>query len=120
MITSLKPNQIFVCGTNEAGIHAGGAAAQAYKDFGALMGQSRGAIGGQSYGVITLDHNMQKVSLKDIENQARDLATCALANPNKEFLLTPVGTGIAGFTIDEMSPLFDNMPENVIRVGWEK
>lgn len=118
MITELKPNQIIIVGTNAIGIHGGGAAAQAYRDFGALMGCSKGPIGGQSYGIVTLDDQMQKVPLGYLMQQAYELETIARANPNTEFLLTPVGTGIAGFSMKEIEPIFTALPENVTKVGW--
>jgi hypothetical protein len=57
-ITSLKPNQIFVFGSNEGGskgqapTHGAGAAKLAKDKFGAKQGQSRG-IQGQSYAIVT-------------------------------------------------------------------
>lgn len=118
MITELLPNQIFVFGSNAMGIHGGGAALQA-REFGALYGLSSGATGGQTYGIVTLDHNMQKVSLPYIKEQAEQLGFIATTNPDYEFLLTPVGTGIAGFSKEEIEPLFENLPPNVKKVGWE-
>lgn len=82
------------------------------------MGCFKGPIGGQSYGVVTLDNQMKKMPLESIQAQAEDLKMVALANPNTEFLLTPVGTGIAGFSIEEIEPIFTAMPENVTKVGW--
>lgn len=38
MITQLQPNQVFVFGSNLAGIHGAGAALQAKRDFGAKQG----------------------------------------------------------------------------------
>jgi len=38
-ITELKPNKIFVFGSNLAGAHGGGAARLAYDRFGAIRGQ---------------------------------------------------------------------------------
>ena len=38
-ITELQPNEIFVFGSNLAGMHGGGAAYVAYRKFGAIMGQ---------------------------------------------------------------------------------
>ena len=46
-ITSLKEDEVFVFGSNLAGIHGGGAAKVAYQKFGAVMGQGVG-IQGQS------------------------------------------------------------------------
>ena len=37
-ITELKPNEIFVFGSNLAGAHGGGAARLAYNRFGAIWG----------------------------------------------------------------------------------
>ena len=100
-IESLKPNQIFVFGSNANGNHAGGAARQAVESFGAIMGQA-GGMQGQSYGIITLDKNMQKVPLDYIGRQLKVLNLQAKAMPDKEFLLTLIGCGIAGFTIEEI------------------
>ena len=52
-ITELKPNEIFVFGSNLAGAHSGGAAGIAYKRFGAIMWQGVG-LQGQSYAIPTM------------------------------------------------------------------
>ena len=49
-ITKLNKNEIFVFGSNLAGMHAGGAARQAVDHFGAIMGQGVG-LQGQSYAI---------------------------------------------------------------------
>lgn len=54
MITSLLAGEIFVFGSNSAGNHAGGAARQAVREFGAVMGQPRG-LQGQSYAIVSMD-----------------------------------------------------------------
>ena len=41
-ITSLRPNEIFVFGSNLGGFHGGGAAELAYRSFGAVWGQGEG------------------------------------------------------------------------------
>ena len=51
-ITSLKPNEIFVFGSNLAGMHGGGAARMAHMLFGAEMGAN--AIVGVSFGYETM------------------------------------------------------------------
>ena len=100
-IESLKPNQIFVFGSNANGSHAGGAARQALESFGAIMGQAEG-LQGQSYGIVTLDKDMQKVSLDYIKEQLVKLNDFAKKNDDKIFLLTLIGCGIAGFSIEEI------------------
>lgn len=52
-ITSLKPNEIFVFGSNLAGNHAGGAARLAYVKWGAVWGQGVG-LQGQTYAIPTM------------------------------------------------------------------
>ena len=52
-ITELKPNEIFVFGSNLAGMHRGGAARVAMERFGAIWGQGVG-MQGQSYGIPTM------------------------------------------------------------------
>src|SRR5688572_27527610 len=95
-IETLEPHQLFVFGSNLNGAHAGGAAAKAFKDFGALWSVSVGPQG-QSYAIATLDGNMQELALEDISDQIQDMFIIARANPHKQFLVTRIGTGIAGF-----------------------
>ena len=111
-IESLKPNQIFVFGSNANGNHAGGAARQALELFGAIMGQAEG-LQGQSYGIVTLDKDMQKVSLDYIKEQLIKLNAFAKRNPDKVFLMTLIGCGIAGFSIEEIK-------SEVERIDWER
>ena len=66
LIEQLNENEVFVFGSNKAGNHAGGAARTAVEKFGAVMGQGEG-IQGQSYAIPTLDENMEKVSLDDLQ-----------------------------------------------------
>ena len=47
------------------------------------------------------------------------LFATARAHPEKIFLLTKVGCGIAGFREEEIRPLFENAPKNVVMPeGW--
>ena len=109
-IESLTPNQVFVFGSNANGYHIGGAARQAYDHFGAVWGQA-GGMQGQSYGIITLDEDMQKVSIDYIGRQLQALNLQAGAMPDKEFLLTLIGCGIAGFSIEEIK-------SECIKIKW--
>lgn len=115
MIIQLKPNQIFVFGSNRNGYHGGGAAKQALESFGAVWGQGIG-LEGQSYAIPTLGYDMEKLPLEVIKISLEELASFAENNSDKEFLLTKIGTGIAGFTEEEMEPIMPVFPSNVIRV----
>lgn len=115
MITKLKDNQIFVFGSNARGFHAGGAARQAVENFGAIMGQAEG-LQGQSYGIVTLDGDMRKVPLSYIEEQLTRLNNFARENPDKEFLVTAIGCGIAGFKVEDIATICRNIEwaDNVV------
>ena len=99
-ITALKPNEIFVFGSNLAGAHGGGAARLAYDRFGAIWGQGVG-LQGQSYGIPTMHGGVDV-----IKPYVDEFIAFAKAHPEYKFLVTKIGCGIAGFTVDEIAPLF--------------
>lgn len=99
-ISELKDNEIFVFGSNLQGSHAGGAAAIAAKMFGAIWGQGVG-LQGQSYGIPTMHGG-----IAEIKPYVDEFIEFAKQNPNLKFLVTRIGCGIAGFTEEEMAPLF--------------
>lgn len=99
-IQSLKPNEIFVFGSNLEGMHGGGAAALAYRKFGAIMGQGDG-LQGQSYGIPTM-HGGVDVIAPYVDR----FIAFAKAHPELKFYVTRVGCGIAGFKDSEIAPLF--------------
>ena len=119
-IEFLKENEIFVFGSNLNGNHAGGAAKLAHEKFGAETGVGEG-LTGQSYAFPTLNKEMQKVSLEDLQISRDLLYRCADENKDKIFLLTKVGCGIAGFTEEEMKDIFKGeSPKNIIMpAGWK-
>lgn len=111
MITKLESNQIFVFGSNVAGTHGGGAAYQALS-FGAIPGIGWGRQG-QTYAIPTLDSNMEKLPLESIQIYLEQFAEYARLNQSLTFLLTAIGTGIAGFTVDEIKDILPGFPINV-------
>lgn len=113
IITELKPNEIFVFGSNKNGYHAGGAAKMAHEKFGAIYGQAYG-FRGQSYAIPTLDINMEKVPLDEIKGSLNVLVMDAESMPHKVFFLTPIGTGIAGYTIEDLESILPTLPNNII------
>lgn len=114
MIDSLKPNQVFIFGSNAAGHHYGGAAHQPYEQFGAEWGVGEG-LTGQAYAFPTLTADMQKVSYTELKASRLKLYKTAEAHPDKEFLLTKVGCGIAGFEESKIKALFRNAPSNITK-----
>ena len=114
-ITELGENEVFVFGSNLAGAHGGGAALLAYRKFGAIWGQGVG-LQGQSYGIPTMHGGVDA-----IKPYVDEFIEFAKTRPDLTFLVTRVGCGIAGFTNEEMSPLFAKAHEVeniVLPSGW--
>ena len=99
-ITTLKPNEIFVFGSNLAGMHGGGAARIARLHFGAVMGVGVG-LQGQSYAIPTM-----RGGVDTIQPYVDEVIQYAINHPELHFLVTRIGCGIAGFSEDEIAPLF--------------
>lgn len=117
-ITALADDQVFVFGSNLNGNHAGGAAKLAKEKFGAEEGVSEG-LTGNSYAFPTLGKDMRKRIYQDLSVSAELLKETARENPDKVFLLTKVGCGIAGYEESYMKKFFEkNMPENIICPNW--
>ena len=114
-ITDLAENEVFVFGSNLAGAHGGGAALLAYRKFGAIWGQGVG-LQGQSYGIPTMHGGVDA-----IKPYVDEFIEFAKTRPDLTFLVTRVGCGIAGFTNEEISPLFfeaHEVPNIVLPLGW--
>ena len=99
-ISKLNPNEIFVFGSNLAGMHGGGAAWIAYERFGAIMGQGVG-LQGQSYAIPTMQGGVET-----IKPYVDEFIEFAKQHTEYKFLVTKIGCGIAGFTVEEIAPLF--------------
>lgn len=116
-IKELKENEIFVFGSNLAGMHGGGAAKIAHASFGAVWGEGVG-LHGKTYGIPTMHGG-----LNAIKPYVDDFIEFARTHPEMKFLVTRVGCGIAGFKDEEMAPLFKEAAEfeNVFlpEVWWE-
>ena len=104
-IDSLKENEIFVFGSNLAGMHGGGAARIARLHFGAVMGKGVG-LQGQSYAIPTMQGGVET-----IRPYVEEFIIFAHQHPELHFLVTPIGCGIAGFEAEDIAPLFKKAKE---------
>jgi hypothetical protein len=115
-IQSLKSNEIFVFGSNTEGRHGAGAARLAM-EFSAIYGQARG-LQGQAYAIVTKDlrKGNRSVSPLEIRAQVRNMYSFAKQHPQLVFLVTKIGTGLGGFTVEEMRVIFKGLakPVNVL------
>lgn len=117
-IASLKPNEVFVFGSNLQGWHGGGAARVAILQFGAEYGNPVG-LQGQSYAIPTKDlslpfnKQMRSVSLEDIEKSIVEFYHFASQNQQLVFYMTKIGCNLAGYSVAEMNEIFCKMPKLV-------
>ena len=117
-VTELGEDEIFVFGSNLAGHHAGGAARTAVKLFGAVMGQGVG-LQGKSYAIPTMQGGVETIKpyIDEFIELAREW-------DQTTFIVTRIGCGIAGFTDEEIAPLFAEalklynvvLPESFVKI----
>ena len=79
-IDSLKENEIFVFGSNLAGMHGGGAARIARLHFGAVMGKGVG-LQGQSYAIPTMQGGVYAAIVKIKDEKGNILKHSKRAEP---------------------------------------
>ena len=99
-ITELAEDEVFVFGSNLAGMHGGGAAATAHRCFGAVWGKGVGLYG-QSYAIPTMQGGVET-----IKPYVDEFIEFAKSHPELRFLVTKIGCGIAGFREEQIAPLF--------------
>ena len=108
-ISRLASNEVFVFGSNLQGAHGGGAARMAYERFGAVWGQGVGLFG-QSYAILTMQGGVET-----IKPYVDNFLQFAQMHGELDFLVTEIGCGIAGFTPEEIAPLFFRAIDTDIR-----
>ncbi len=99
-ITALGSDEVFVFGSNLAGMHGGGAARLACQRFGAVWGRGVG-LQGRSYAIPTMQGGVETIA--PYVDEFIEFAKC---HPHLKFLVTEIGCGIAGFAPAEIAPLF--------------
>jgi hypothetical protein len=104
---------IFVFGSNITGRHSKGAALKAMRHHGAKRGVGYGHEG-QSFAIPTKDEHLKVLPLAKINGYVRLFLEYAEHHPELEFRLTPVGCGLAGYAPEQIAPMFDSAPVNVI------
>jgi hypothetical protein len=152
-INSLKPNQVFVFGSNATGFHGAGSAGMAFRGeprngwredtaflramkapvgspdrignwavFGVVRGFQEGK-NGKSYAIQTIVKPGLKRStpLSQIKSQFVELFNFARQNKDLEFLMTPVGAGLAGYSNEEVGAVWEEairehgpVPSNIV------
>jgi len=107
----LPEDVIFVFGSNESGIHGAGAARLAFDVYGASLGQGFG-FSAQTFAIPTKDWKIETLPLPVVEFYIkRFIAYIEKPRvPNTwKYYVTRIGCGLAGFTPEQIAPLFTNL-----------
>ena len=99
-IVELKKDEVFVFGSNIKGLHTGGAAKQALK-WGAQMGVASGPMG-DTYAIPTV----KVTGLDAVERYVSQFIKYVEGNDHITFYVTAIGCGSAGFSPEQIAPLF--------------
>lgn len=111
---------VFVFGSNLAGRHGRGAAADARDQYGAEYGCGEGFTG-HAYALPTKDERIESLSLEKVLGNIDRFVDFANCNPGVMFRLSAVGTGLASQPDDKVRDhVLKNVPANVLLPGrWD-
>ena len=104
---------MFVFGSNLAGRHGKGAALWARQHRGAIYGQGHG-IQGDSYAIPTKGWKLEVLPLGIIQGFVSEFLEFSHKYWMREFQLTPIGCGLAGYAREQIEPMFHGAPSNVL------
>lgn len=107
--------EIFVFGSNRAGRHGKGAALYAAQHYKAQRGIGEG-LTGDSYALPTKDIDLKPLPFEEIDAAICRFLAMARMMPDVRFLLTPVGTGLAGHKKSDVWAVLkrEGLPSNVV------
>jgi hypothetical protein len=105
-------DEIFVFGSNLAGIHGAGSALYAKKHYGALQGVGSGRMG-LSYAIPTKNRALLTLPLSDIALHVKEFIKYAAAHTETQFHVVAIGCGLAGYSPKDIAPLFRGVSTNV-------
>lgn len=98
--------EIFVFGSNLAGVHGAGAAKIAKEKYGAIWGVEEGFVG-SSFAIPTKNRKIQTLPIVPyIERNVKEFIRFTQFHPSMKFFVTRVGCGLAGYSDSQIAPLF--------------
>lgn len=100
-----KSDEVFVFGSNLAGVHGAGAAKVAHSLYNAVYGIGIGRVN-QSYAIPTKDANIETLSLDIIKLYVDDFIKYSNENSYTNFFITRIGCGLAGYKDYQIAPMF--------------
>jgi hypothetical protein len=111
---------IFVFGSNEAGFHGAGAAKEAYNKHGARWGKGYGHYG-ESFAIPTKNQKIETLPFSRIKAYVDGFIAYAHGHPELTFKVTRIGCGLAGWTDEDIAPMFFTAPANCqFDTKWKK
>jgi hypothetical protein len=97
--------EIFVFGSNLAGIHGAGAAKVARDHYAAPFGAGCGYMG-KAYAIPTKDFHVETMELSVIYKYVKHFVYFTQLFPERSFFVTRVGCGLAGYSDSQIAPMF--------------
>lgn len=61
-----------------------------------------------------MNEHLQQMPLSQIQHYVDDFKIYAKNHPKMKYFLTSIGCGIAGYTVEEIAPMFKGIAHNVI------
>jgi hypothetical protein len=103
---------VFVFGSDLSGRHDRGAALEAVRNRGAVVGRHSGAQG-NSYAIPTQDEDLRPLPLERIEAGVGAFLAFARTHPWQLFDVTLIGCALSSYSPGEIAPMFEGAPHNV-------
>lgn len=120
--TSPQNGEVFVFGSNLAGIHGAGAARAACELFGAEYGCGKGwQPNFKSYAIPTKDSRIRTLELSEIEKYVQEFVRLTQSDfiVNNGYWVTRVGCGLAGYQDHEIAPMFREARNCSFPIPWQ-
>lgn len=102
----MEKSQIIVISTNFFGFNSTITAYHALKNFGAVYNIGFGHKG-RTFAIPTKDWGVNKLPIEVIQFYVDRFIAYAKTKPNLKFLVTKIGCGLAGYTVQNIAPLFE-------------
>lgn len=98
--------EVFVFGSNLAGIHGAGSAAAANVSYGAIMFRCFGHMG-NSFAIPTKHRNYRySLTLTEIKEYVDKFVEYTKKRHDLRFFVTGIGCGYAGYKAEDIAPMF--------------
>ena len=111
--------EVFVFGSNLAGIHGAGAAKVALDKYGALWGKGVG-LHGMTYAIPTKNEFIHTLPLHEIEEFVERFVSDSNFYEDGQYFVTRVGCGLAGYKDEQIAPMFKGAKNCSFAEEWKK